>query len=205
MRELVRQMVARAGVEREVTVEAAGGAQVPVLQKPPRAWELNTFSRGPITVHGFIRDFRRCEDSDPVTIHFGRKAHVYDVRGRKYLGPVDRVPATLAPGETALYALLPYRVSGVNVKAPATVQAGAELVAQVGVMASGQAGDHVVHVEVVDPRGQSGWWYTRNELLLTGQGTLRVPMALNDQRGKWVLRVRDVLTGAEGAASFVVQ
>jgi hypothetical protein len=206
MRELLRQIVARAGVRREVTVETAGGVPAPALQMPPRAWELNTFRRGAITVHGFIRDFRKCEDTDPVTIDFGRKAHVYDVRGRRYLGQVDRVPATLPPGETALYALLPYRVSGLTVKAPATVKAGEELVAQVALLASGKAGDHVVRVEVVDPRGQSVWCYARHELLPAGgPAGLRVPTALNDAKGKWTLRVRDVLTGTEGAASFVVQ
>ena len=199
MRELLRQIVSRAGVPREVTVEAASG------NVPPRAYELNTFTRGPITVHGLIRDFRRCEGSDPVVIRFGRKAHVFDVRARKYLGEVDRAQTTLPPGETALYALLPYRVEGLGLNAPASVKAGEELVARVNLVASGTAGDHVIHVELLDPKGQSVWCYAGNELLPAGKGVVRVPLALNDAKGKWTLRVRDVLTGAQSEAKFTVQ
>lgn len=199
MRELVRQIVTRSGVQREVTVQAASS------DVPPRAWELNTFTRGPITVHGLIRDHRRCSDSDPVTISFGRKAHVYDMRTKEYAGQVDRVQATVPPGGTALYALLPYRVSRMQVKAPAAVKAGEELVAQVSVAAGGKPGDHVVHVELINPQGQALWHYARNELLPGGQGSLRVPLALNEARGKWTVRVRDVLTGTEGEAGFAVQ
>jgi len=207
MRELLRQIVARAGVKREVTVEAAGtacGVQAPALQVP-RAYELNTFTRGPVTVHGLIRDFRRCEDSDPVVIRFGRKTHVFDMRAHKYIGEVDRVQTTLAPGDTAMYALLPYRVEGLGMNVPAVVKAGEELVARLSLVAVGTVGDHVAHVELLDPQGHSVWCYTRNELLPGGKGVVRVPLALNDAKGKWTLRVRDVLTGAQSEAKFTVQ
>jgi len=203
MRELLRQIVTRAGVKREVVVEpAAGTANPPAV---PRAYELNTFSRGPITVYGLIRDFRKCQDSDPVTVNFGRKSHVYDVRARKYLGEVDRIQTTLPPGETALYALLPYQVHGLGLNVPAAVKAGDELVAQVNLIAGAKAGDHVIHAELLDPSGRSVWCYARNDLLPGGRGTLRVPLALNDAKGKWTLKVRDVVTGAAGEAKFAVQ
>ncbi len=114
-------MARRAGVDRKVTVVAEAG------QTAPRCYERNTFSRGPIAVHGFIRDHRRCEDSDPVRFQFGQAAHVYDVRAGRYVGRVAEVRAAVAPGETALYACLPYRVESLLASLPADVATGDSL------------------------------------------------------------------------------
>lgn len=199
LRELLRQIVARAGVPRPVTVTQLSG------ETPPRAWELNTFARGPITVYGFVRDFRNCQDSDPVTIAFGRKGNLYDLRARQYLGAVDHLQTALPPGETALYAMLPYRVQGVGINLPETVAAGQTLRARVNLLADGPLGDHVVHVRLLDPQGRSVWCYERNVLLPGGQGTIMVPFALNDTRGTWTLQVSDVLTGAQSQSRFSVR
>jgi len=138
MRELMRQLCVRAGVPRPVVVESPkpGGP-------PPRAYERNTFLRGPIAVHGFIRDYRRCSDTAPVRFRFPRAAHIYDMRARRYLGKTNTVETTLPPGETALYACLPYRVQRVFVSGPGRVAAGAvlEVTAQVTTDA-GRPGDH---------------------------------------------------------------
>ncbi len=190
-RELLGQITRIAGVERRVSVQALEG------DAPPLCYERNTFRRGPIEVHGFIRDFRRCDDSEPVTVQFGGDSHVYDLRARKYLGE---------PGETRLYACLPYRVSGLTVAAPATVRQGAKLALQVSVAGEGgQVGDHVVRVTFRRPTGDEAWHYTRNELAPGGTLALQTPIALNEQIGQWRVEVRDVLSGMKGEATFNVE
>lgn len=198
IRELMKQIVARAGISRTVTVEN-GKADT-----PPRCWERNTFSRGPISVHALIRDHRRCQDSDPVTIDFGSRSHVYDIRGRKYVGQVTSTQAVTAPGGTVLYACLPYKVAGLQVKAPANIKAGQSLSLTATVQAAGKLGDHVVHVELIDPSGQSPLPYRSNQLAPGGKLDLTLPLALNEQPGVWTMRVRDVLTGTTGEAKLKV-
>ena len=200
VRELVRQVFRRAGGRRVVVAENPAGGD------PPRCYERNTFSRGPITVHGFIRDHRRCEDSDPVRFDFGRESHVYDMRSRTYVGRVRTVETTLPPGHTALYACLSYRVTGATVSAPERVRAGMDLSVTARVeSAEGQVGDHVLHVDVVGPDGRAPRHYARNVLAPRGAAKQTVPLALNEQLGSWQVRVRDVLTGATGQAGFVVE
>ena len=199
--ELVRQIVERAGIERRVIAEG-GDADA-----PPRCYERNTFRRGPIAVHAFIRDHRRCSDTDPVRFAFGQEAHVYDMRAKEYLGEVDAVEATVAPGDTALYACLPYRVTGVTVSAdPPSVEPATPLALHVGISGDGgEVGDHVVHVELIGPGREPVWHYTQNALAPRGVLDLVIPLALNEQPGQWRARATDVLTGTVGEAPFTVE
>jgi len=198
-RELVRQVVAKAGVERTVVAENPAGGS------PPRCYERNTFRRGPITVHAFLRDHRRCEDTDPVRFVLGETAQVYDMRAGRYLGRTDRVETALAPGDTALYACLPYRVAALRVSVPPTVEAGQRLELRAEVRAEGaEPGDHVFHLELVNPAGEAVWHYARNLLAPGGRLRMGLPLAINEQPGHWRARVRDVLTGETGETRFTV-
>ncbi len=197
--EMVRQIVERAGIRRPVVAENPNGPA------PPRCYERNTFARGAISVHAFIRDHRRCQDSDPVRFVFGEAAHVYDMRARKYHGRTASVETTLPPGDTALYACLPGKAKSLVVSVPPEVSAGGDLAVRAElVYEEGKPGDHVFHVELFSPRGLPVWHYTRNVLAIGGVVDLRVPLAVNEAAGTWSARVRDVLTGSLGEAKFTV-
>ncbi len=161
--------------------------------------------KGGITVHAFIRDHRRCEDTDRVRFDFDRPSHLYDVRAQRYLGSVSTVETTLPPGDTALYACLPYRVESLVVTAPRAARPGDELPIRAQIEAdTATPGDHVFHVELVGPDGKRRWHYARNELAPAGKLSFAVPLALDESPGEWTVRVRDVLNGAAGAAKVSV-
>lgn len=198
-RKLVRQITALAGVRRDVYAENPAG------DRPPRCYERNTFRRGDITVHAFIRDHRRCADTDPVRFVLGQSAEVYDMREGRYVGKTDRVEATVAPGDTSVYACLPYRVTDLRVTVPGRLGMGEDLVITAQVVSdAGVPGDHVLHVELVNPRGEPEWHYTQNVLTSAGKARIRTPLALNEAQGQWTVRVRDILTGETGQARFQV-
>ncbi|NUQ61356.1 MAG: beta-galactosidase [Pirellulales bacterium] len=198
-RELAAQLVRRAGIDRKIVAEAVTGDSV------PRCYERNTFTRGPVTVHGFIRDHRRASDTDPVRFVLGQTSHVYDVRAGRYLGRTDRVETVLPPGETALVACLPYRVEAVDAVVPAEIAAGRILPLKVAVQADPPAsGDHVLHVELLGPDRRTIWHYTRNVLAPGAQSEVSIPLALNDPPGPWTARIRDVLSGVKVERVFQV-
>ncbi len=199
VRELLRQIVARAGIERLVIAENPAGGD------PPRCYERNTFTRGPINVHAFIRDHRRCENADPVRLDLGDRSHVYDMRAKRYVGNVSSVETTVPPGDTALYACLPYRVKSLAVRVPRIAKPGEELGIEAQLDAgTGELGDHVLHMDLVEPTGEPAWHYTRNELAASGELSLNVPLAANEKPGTWTVRIRDVLTGVTGQAKISV-
>jgi hypothetical protein len=117
---------------------------------------------------------------------------------------VSQIQATIAPGDTALFACLPYQVTGLTVKSAAQVHAGQQLPLSVAVKASGTLGDHVFHAELVAPDGRTPWQYRYNRLAPAGKLNLSLPLALNDQPGRWTVKVRDVLTGTTGMATVRV-
>jgi hypothetical protein len=198
-RELLRQVFARAGISRTVIAEN------PHSDAPPRCYDRNSFRRGSITVHGFIRDWRRSSDCDPVRFHFDKESHVYDMRARKYLGWANAVETTLAPGEAALYACLPYRIDGLELSVPHEVAAGGAMKIHARVrVADVPAGDHVFHVQLLSPTGQAVWHYTSNQLAPAGTMDLAIPLAHNEAAGTWTVGVHDVLSGTEAEATFLV-
>jgi hypothetical protein len=173
------------------------------MSHPPGApgeYELVELEQGPIALLGVLRE-RRMELSDgPMTLTLPDEVHLYDVRAGEYLGESDTITADLRPGETALYALLPYRVQAVAVAA-ADVAQGERLTigATIGATVP-TAGDHVVRFEVRDPSGTLSEAYTRNVVSHRGEAELTIPFALNDEPGEWHIAARDIATGVEGEA-----
>jgi len=140
-----------------------------------------------------------------VRFALGAEAHVYDVRAGKYLGKTAAVETTLAPGDTALYACLPYQVKELAVSAPAQAKPGDTLSLKADVHSDGgRAGDHVLHIELLTPQGRPAWHYTWNVLARGGTLNVDVPLALNEAPGQWSVRVRDVLTGVAAETTFTV-
>ncbi len=184
----IADLLTAAGVERRVTVDSGDP------ENPARAWECARFELGGrlpgsrTEIVGLIRDHRLCEEPQSCEVDFGQVAHIYDMRGREYLGRTQTIEATLAPGEAAAYAVLPYQVTGLQL-----VGAGNE--ARCTVLTDGQTGDHVLHISVTDPDGAPAPAYTRNVLAPAGAFDVRVPLAANDAAGEWTLTVRDVLSG----------
>jgi len=141
----------------------------------------------------------------PAPIEFERDWDVYDSIAGRYLGRTRRV--TLQEGsEPVLLALLPYRVTGMRLEAPAAMAAGKTLRFIVRLRTDrGLVGRHVVAVDVIDPTGARRPAYHIN---LDGSGGVlsgTVPLALNDPPGRWTLRARDAATGTEAEARVEVK
>ncbi len=135
---------------------------------------------------------------------FGRKAHLYDVRGGKYLGEVQSLKTKLTPGLAQLYALLPYRVEGLRVTAPVQATAGQALTCQIALQAKGRPGDHVVRMQVFGPDGKERPWYARNLMTQAANAQGRLTLALDDTPGTWKIVARDVATGVSGSGTVRV-
>ena len=186
---MIDELTREGGVERHVAVDS-GDAEAPA-----RAWECARYELGDAEIVGLIRDHRLVEEAQTCTVNFDRTAHIYDMRARQYIGETDSTLTTLGPGETAMYALLPYEVTGLQIT-------GELPDLRASVMGDGDLTDHVLHVTVTDPQGNPAPAYTRNVLAPGGSAELHIPLALNDPAGEWTVTVRDVLSGVEASATF---
>jgi len=202
IRRLVLGLLAKAGVEPPVRVEA-GGAE-PQL-------EVSRLALGEIELIGVLRSIGAGavdrEDAPAYTLTLPEARHVYDARAAKYLGETDRIEGEAPRGVARLYALLPYRVTGLGATGPAAAQVGDAVEVTLAVQAAGgEPGAHVIHVDVRGPgeETQERYWYARNLTAEGGRATFVLPLADSDPAGEWTIVARDVISGAEAEHTVTV-
>jgi len=129
----------------------------------------------------------------------------YDVRTGEALGQVSEL-AGMAQPSPAIYALLPYEVTGVELKsADATVDRGRTVTATAAVFgAPSDSNDHVLRFELIS-REEPRRSYRRVVACESAQANIGFELALNDPAGEWELRVTDVLTGRRAVATVNVR
>lgn len=197
IRRLMSALLAQQGVEEPVNVAAQGeaGAQL----------EVSRLALGQGMLIGVVRDITEGavdgKDALAGTLTLSKPAHVYEARSGKYLGQVKEIKDSFLRGVAKVYAVLPYRVTGLKVTAPKAAVVGQAVSLPVSLTAEGQAKfvPHVLHVTVVGPEqnGKPRDHYAQNVITSDGKATINVPLAYNDPAGRWNVRVTDVLTGTK--------
>jgi hypothetical protein len=147
------------------------------------------------------------EKPSRVTVRFDGTSEVYNVRAGKHLGKAKAVTDTLDPVAPLCYALLPYRVTGVDVQVAASAKRGEVIPVRCTVRTAGggEIARHVLRVDVLWPDGSLRTYYSRNLDTVAGKAEMEVPLALNDATGTWRLRVKDIATGTTAEKSFQVE
>ena len=149
-------------------------------------------------------DKRRAEESIPIQVELPAESFVYDIRKGKPRGRVRVIEDTILEGDAKLYALLPYRVVALDVKATGCPQ-GASVRYSVRVRTEGATPEvHAFRVEVTTPSGNPARHYGQNLVARHGSAEAEFQTALNDPVGKWTLRATDVATGVTASASFAL-
>lgn len=145
------------------------------------------------------------EQPAEVTIHWDGAAATYDVRERKELGTVDSCKATLSPWEPLVFTRAPRALPKLNLVVPSSCVAGSatELVIT-GETATEEGTARVVRVELEKPSGAPYELYAQNAMVSALPHTVRVPLALNDPRGRWTVKAHDVMSGQTMEGSLAV-
>ena len=173
--------------------------------------ERHRYQLGAATYVGLLRHARLRPDEEvemadqrpkPGWIRFDRKAHVYDVRNRMYRGLTDQVEDVIYPARAELYALMPYEVRDLALRAR---QADNAILLDARIVPGDPAASattHVLHVEIRDPNGRLRPELSRNLVVENGRlEAERFFIGYNAAPGTWAARVRDVATGMQRTAS----
>jgi len=128
-------------------------------------------------------------------IELGRQADVYNTRTGEHVGLTDTIPVTLTGLGCYVYTLLPYRATGFDVDVPKRVKQGGNAEVEMAIRSKGGApGPHTVRVDVFRPDGNRLWPMYKTETV-AGTATVKLPIADNEQLGKWRIVATDVTTG----------
>lgn len=206
----VQALLRAAGVGHEVGVQKDG--------EEMRGIERFSFQDGPIRYTGLLYFVQirsgwgvmnlNAEQRKTVTdvaVSLPVKTHLYDVRGRKYLGVTDKVKIDLAPGHAHLFAHLPYKVEAVGIEPLARKGAGSAIRIGLSTVSEGATGAHAVRVQVFDATGRERAEYSGVAYCPRGQGRWEIPLAPNDPAGTWRVVVTDAATGAAAQRSLEVK
>jgi hypothetical protein len=197
---IVRELLGQSGIQPQATVRQNG--------TPVSDCEVVRFRDGDLQYLAIVRDNHIPGlQAEEVVIDVPEAAHVYDIRRQTLVGADRRISTTLTPGEPQIYALLPYAVAGVTVRAAADpVHPGdvAEFDVRLDLGGRQPAGKHVVRIEVMTPLGEPIDDYAQNLLTNATSTRVSVPLALNDLSGTWTLRATDVASGRSTTVPFTV-
>jgi hypothetical protein len=213
VRQLVKNLVALGGVTPKVAVKQGwnnpAGTDVYNLEKSVHVDGQNMYVGCVINSYGNGTNDWWGSRSDTASVCFGQPgvtdanitlslaspAHVYDVRNGQYLGYGTSVNATMPVYEGAVFALLPYRVNSLSIGQVQFDWLNRATVTVNVVPDGGQAGNHVLRLEVFDPGGQPMPQLNAKLVAAGGIWTGVIPFAANDTVTGSKIRFTDVATG----------
>jgi hypothetical protein len=126
-----------------------------------------------------------------LTIKLPRKFYVADVRSGKQFGFTDVVQSSILIGDALVLGLSPEPYD-LKFEGPLVAQPGDHLSFN---LISTNPGTSLIRCHVYLPDGTRSPIYSNNVLVQNKRATFTLPFALNDPRGKYVIRATDVVTG----------
>lgn len=185
------------GIKPEVRVCSEG--------MPLNCYDVNLFKGEGVTLAGIIRSPRfGAVNPLEADVTFEQEGELYDVINGKYLGKGKSARMELLPAKPALVAQVGQKVTGVKVKADAKVKRGDLLTLDITVNPAGSF-DTVLRMEVFRPDGELDEALTGNLTAQAGRYAGVLPLALNDPKGTWKIKVREVVSHATTQATFRLQ
>ena len=196
-RRIGAMLLKAARVKPRVTITSESGAPLP-------GWKTASYRHGKARLVGVVGDLgmrqgtlgatesaRDEEAGVAAVVDLGAEGHVYEAMSGAYFGKGGRaVKARLAVGWPKLFAVLPYKVRRMSLKAE---RDGREIAFTATLAASGPLGEHVFRVELLTAKGNPCLEAGVSLLAKKGRCSATVPVP-KSLRGAVTLRLRDVAT-----------
>ncbi len=197
-------------------IEGSLGCRPPVSVSLPDGsplvdGEISVFEDGPALYVGIARNGRywdgeQCrwlkwnwyQEEVEATLTFPSAAYIYDMTRGEYVGqgPVVKVKLTSSP---RLFAALPEKIAQFELTGGRKKYRDGETMQFHVNLPRGQDArwGSVVHVGLCDGKGEMLPWSERNVTASNGQGEFMLPLALDEQPGRYMLKARDAASGME--------
>lgn len=143
---------------------------------------------------------------EDILLRFVEKAHIYDVRDKKYLGFTDRIHTSVAAGDTKLFSLLPYQVDGIQIDMGDQFYRGGNLNFHIEVKTDKPHHEYfnIISINIYNTYNEREWVYCDNISIDETSLMKSYPIPYNEQTGKWRIVVKDVATGVLKEKTFYI-
>jgi len=201
--EFLSAMAAKSGIRKVCTIKNASDGMI-----ANGVWSAG-YRCGRQDYVVVARDYR-IADSSPlnVIIDFPGKGYVYEMSNGRYHKMTDHVTTKLIRSKGKVFAVLPYRLNRIEATVMKPSQRGKNLELQVQLLATGEIRKdelHLLRVTVTGPDKKEIIPLRRLLEIYGGKGVLRLPIAYNDQPGKWEIQLKDTATGMAATIPVVVK
>jgi len=208
----VARLLGESGVRSDIRVIDEAGS-------PPTGVEVHLFRNGRVQLVGLLSnpqlrvdelgppDFKsneRFEKARAVRILLPAERAAVDIRSGKTLGTTKEIAVTLDPYEPFLVALFPATPQRLRLAAPSRLGRGELGLIGLSLEGGGQAGRHILRLEIRGPDGKPLWHYSANILARQGVAAHYLPVAHSDAPGRWRVEVTDILSGQQASAELEV-
>ena len=139
---------------------------------------------------------------DRVKAKLPRKGHIYDLRAKEYLGFSDAVDTVMIPGYTRIYSVLDRKPGAMSASGPASVAPGDRAVFSFA--CANVSGAQTYHAELVAPDGSRPVHFKRN-FRSEGTCEYAFETAFNEMPGEWKFEVRHVNSGQAAVCTFIIR
>jgi len=170
--------------------------------------EVIFFKNGEIEYACLLKDYLTEDNSEKeATVIFPHEAHIYDVRSNQYHGLSKQVPVRLSGGQAKVFALSPYKVTGVEISLDKEkYRQGDAISYKLDVVTNSKGPSaHVFRIELVSPENKTVKHYNKNLLAEKGSCSATLQLSLNEQQGKWRIQAKDVISGKTVEKIFWVE
>jgi len=159
--------------------------------------------------------------TDTTTVRLPEPRHIYDIRAKKYLGMAGEFSLNLPKDEPKFIGLVPARFLAMEVKMDSNssfswnslnpfhsrkIQPGKDLSFTVHFTFDQDIPfGHGIHVEVLNPQGESLLYYFKNYIFTGKELKVSLPLAYDMAPGHYVLKVTSIVSGMEKEVNFDVR
>lgn len=198
-RKLFLKIFEECGVKPEISVEKENGKSIPGV-------EFAIFERGKVKILTAEKKSFSFEKY-PIKgiIKLDKKYYIYNMKNKKYLGYKDKIPVEFTGLGCYVWALLPYRVNGLSFRIPRSVKKGSLLNVdlRIKVKNTEKISPHIILFNVISPAGKL--IYNDKIDMTKKEISYKIPVAYNEQKGKWALEIKDVYSGITKKLNYLVK
>jgi len=174
--------------------------------KPERTVEIVRFQDRNIQYVTLLSDNPSLSGSDTESIiTLPQEAYVYNVREEEFLGKCREIKSRILPARAQVFALSPYKIEGFSIETEPEYHQGDVVTFQIAVVSGTLTPNrHCIHIDVIDPDGNTLDYYGQNIFITGGGGEGTLRLALNEKAGEWIIQAKDVTSGLRDTAVFNV-
>jgi hypothetical protein len=164
------------------------------------------FDNGPAMFVGVLPDSTvAAPPGEEFILKTDKAMHIYNARMQSYLGFSDSVTAGILPAQAKLFALLPARIQGLALESPKTDYDPGEIVTlDIKTLPDTlKAVTLAVRIELLKD-GKPVEPYTK-KLAVKGAASHHIPLALNQAKGEYSVRLTEIISGQRTEMKFEVR